>query len=164
MKYLSIFLLSLLSFNLSAQKAAEDKSVALKNWIPDELVGLKADNRSFSKEVNNDQGQYLIAVKQFTDGEKAISLVVFDYGNNAAKVEGPTKSWKEATIVEDDKQFFAHALHQNNKAFEQFNKVDNQAQLLIYIANRYLLTVNTNQGLETARNVVAQLKLNQLPK
>jgi hypothetical protein len=164
MKYLPLFLLILLSSNLFAQSAKEDKSVALKNWIPDELAGLKADNKSFSKEVNNEQGQYLMAVKQFTDGDKTISLVVFDYGNNASKVESSTKSWKEGTIIENDQQYFAHSLLQNNKVFEQVNKTDNQAQLLVYIANRYLLTINTNQGLETARNVAAQLKLNQLPK
>jgi hypothetical protein len=164
MKSLPLFLLIVLSANLFAQNAKEDKSVTLKNWIPDELAGLKADNRSFSKEVNNEQGQYIMAVKQFTDGEKTISLVVFDYGSNAAKVEGATKSWKDETVTEDEKQYFSHSLIQNNKAFVQLNKTDNQAQLLIYIANRYLLTLNTNQGLETARNVVAQLKLNQLPK
>lgn len=164
MKYLPLFLLIILSINLFAQNSKEDKSVVLKNWIPDELAGLKADNRSFSKEVNNEQGQYLMAVKQFIDGEKTISLVVFDYGDNAAKVESSTKSWKDGTVIENDQHYFAHSLLQNNKAFEQLNKVDNQAQLLIYIANRYLLTLNTNQGLETARTLAAQLKLTQLPK
>ncbi|MFN5557160.1 MAG: hypothetical protein ACK48F_13170 [Chryseotalea sp.] len=164
MKYLPLFLLIVLTSNLFAQSAKEDKSVALKNWIPDEMVGLKTDSRSFSKEVNSEQGQYLMAVKQFTDGEKTINVVVFDYGSNGAKVESSTKSWKEGTVIENDQQYFAHSLLQDNKAFEQVNKTDNQAQLLVYIANRYLVTLSTNQGLDFARNVMAQLKLNQLPK
>ena len=159
---LSVLLLVSVSL-LFAQNPIRDHT-DLKNWLPDQLMGLQAEGDGYSSQQQQGES-YFIAAKKYKDSGSEVSVVIIDYRSKSKSMTDHLAQWKEGKSVETDLISASATLLGNVKAKEVFEKNKNSSQLYLYHKDRYLITLSTTQdNMQLLRNVAANLQLSTLPE
>jgi hypothetical protein len=162
--------LSLLVFAIAiALKAYPQVSLKspqdLKNWLPAEIAGYEAGKEDYSDELSQDGNSYFISAKKYTKGQSVISIVAFDYRKKSENITKATTLWEANKKMEDDKLYSINSMVAGCKAQETLDKAKNTAQLYLYYADRYLITLAaTGENLDFLKTVAGSLPLTSLPE
>jgi hypothetical protein len=146
-------------------QATIDSPADLKAWLASDVLGYKAEENAYAAELTQNNASYYMVAKRYAKNTSAVSIVVFDYRKQTDKITAATTSWKQDLRVEDDKQLFANSMVAGSTAFEQVDKATKNAQLLIYVAGRYLITLSSaTESIESLKALAENLNISNLPR
>lgn len=135
----------------------------LKNWLPSTFQGFAADQDSYGAELSQDNAPYFLAAKKYTKGSSVVSIVVFDYRKASERLEAVTKTWTQDKKTDEETLYSAHSMVAGCKAQEFFDKKSKTAQVYLYHANRYLITISSStEDLSLLKTVAENLQPTRL--
>jgi hypothetical protein len=164
----SLFVCIVLSttlFNSAKAQLKIDSPSDLNKWLPPTVAGYTAAEDVYSAELNQDGAPYFITAKKYTAGDKAISIVVFDYRGVSNRIVKATSSWVLDKKYEDDAQLTSNSMVAGCKTTELYDKAKSTSQLYLYFADRYLITISaTAENLDFLKQVAETLSPSALPR
>lgn len=162
MKNLLLFFFLVAAHGVVAQ-ATISSPEDLKNWLPSTFLGFSADPDSYGAELTQDNAPYFLAAKKYTKGSSVVSIVVFDYRKPSERLEAVTKTWTPDKKTDEETLYSAHSMVAGCKAQEFFDKKSKTAQLYLYHANRYLITISSGtEDLSLLKTVAENLQPTRL--
>lgn len=160
------FLLLLLEYAHASQAQIKiDSPEALKNWLPTSLLGFAAEPESYSAELIQDNAPYFVAAKKYTKGSAVVNIVVFDYRKSSERIRSVTDFWSMGKEIDDALISSANAMVAGCKSQELVDKSKKSAQLYLYHADRYLITISSaTEDVAFLKSVAENLRPTNLPE
>ena len=136
----------------------------LKNWLPATFLGFSADPDSYAAELTQDNRPYFLAAKKYTKESSVVSIVVFDYRKVSERIQNASNAWTLDKKIDEETIHSAHSMVAGCKAQEFFDKKSKTAQVYLYHANRYLITISSStEDVSLLKTVAESLQPTKLP-
>jgi hypothetical protein len=124
----------------------------LKELLPGEVGGVEQSDSSGSRQKIGDMaisqatGEYNAEAGDDDEAQpKSAQVIIIDYGGSPEMIQGMT-AWTQMEIDNESDDGYQRTVEvQGFKGLEQYNFEGKQGSLVLAVANRFLVTIHTNQ-------------------
>ena len=150
---LTINIINVVSNNASAY--AQDEKTALdykelQKYLPDEIDGYTAGEPDGGSMTMNGVSFSTAAIEFTNDDGGTVDIAIMDYTTAASAYQMSTAMWASGFSIEND-EISAHSIDWGDEiaGWEQIDKEDNVATIMLGINSRFLITVSVSDQNDT---------------
>lgn len=159
-------LVLLISVNVNGQDSTKVLSAhEIVQLIPDEVKDFKKSEKPVSKVIKVGGIQYSLCDKRFSNNDKNIKLLLFDFKEAPIMYSQAIRKWSLATTVDSDTVVQRALVIEGCEGWETYNQPMNSSQIFLGIHKRFFLTIEGERvGLETLKSLLQEVELSKYPK
>lgn len=144
MKYWLLLGFVLVSLVCDAQKRETLKPRAISKLLPAKIDGYKLERDSRSSILTIGTLRYSLCERIFSDGDRRIKILLFDYAEAPVMLNQSVKKWGEMSDINNDSVTFTSGRNSYGKQWESSHPRSQRSQLLLSINKRFFLTLEAD--------------------
>ncbi len=138
----------------------------LKEMLPAELPGMTRSNASVERNqmMGIDIAQAQADYRATGNGESSVHIMIMDMGNMSGPMKMGMASWAMTQYSrETDNGYEKTTTYNGNKAVEEYDHVNHQGKLRVFVAGRFIVEVTGSQAsMETIMRTTDKIDIKKL--